>query len=70
LLVLLLLALLLLALLFDLELDALFFDPLELPDLVGMALSFPAAQTVQPPHGFLCRFGDTCNVPLLFSMNK
>jgi hypothetical protein len=40
LLVLLLLALLLLELLFDLELDALFFDPLELPDLVGMALSF------------------------------
>jgi hypothetical protein len=38
--VLLLLALLLLELLFDLELDALFFDPLELPDLVGMALSF------------------------------
>jgi hypothetical protein len=46
LLALLLLELLLLELLFEL-LDALFFDPLELPlDLVGMALSLPAEQTV------------------------
>jgi hypothetical protein len=40
----LLLELLLLELLFELELDALFFDPLELPlDLVGMALSLPCS---------------------------
>jgi hypothetical protein len=38
----LLLELLLLELLFDVELDAVFFDPLELPlDLVGMELSLP-----------------------------
>jgi hypothetical protein len=66
---LLLLELLLLELLFELELDALFFEPLELePDLVGMALSFPR-QTVQALHSSSVGESTKGYVPLLFSPN-
>jgi len=66
---LLLLELLLLELLFELELDALFFEPLEPePDLVGMALSFPG-QTVQALHSSSVGESTKGYVLLLFSPN-
>jgi hypothetical protein len=63
---LLLLALVLPALLF--ELDALrFVVPL---DLVGMALSLPTAQTIQPPRSSSVGDPTKVDVLLLFSSNK